>query len=119
MKCEKLSRVVLLWLSSEVLAAIAGTYIYKRYLGAHCLEGQSVGTTQAANVAECGYKCEHTEWCSAFTYFKENSTCSLKHPVSTKTLHLSPTDVPGCLFFYKVFSLVLCFPKLINVRKSS
>ena len=77
-------------------------FLYKRYEGLHCLVGQSEGTTQAETILRCAYRCEETPMCTSFTYFKENLTCNLKHPVSKKTLTSSATNIPGCMIFYKV-----------------
>ena len=83
----------------------ANSFLYKNYEGAHCLVGQSVGTFQTETVLRCGFRCEETPMCTSFTYFKPNFTCDLKRPVSKQTLISSPTNVPGCLFFYKVLAI--------------
>ena len=87
-----------------------GVFVYKRYEGLHCLEGQSEGTMQAEKVMQCAYRCEETPMCTSFTYFKENLTCDLKHPVSKQKLTSSPINIPGCMFFYKVSNSLSSIP---------
>ena len=81
---------------------IACCFIYKRYEGPECLEGQSVGTLQAPSVAQCMFACERTDLCTAFTYFDTNMTCNLKKPVAKKTVKAAASNIVGCKFFYRV-----------------
>ena len=103
---------------------VAAGFLYKRYEGPYCLVGQSEGTVSAQSAAQCMFQCERTQMCTSFTYFSTNWTCDLKHPVSRQKLIASPTNVPGCMFLYKVSPINICsctylkkfqyFTKIIN-----
>ena len=66
----------------------------------------SVSSVQTDGILPCSHICYRTAMCTSFNYFKLNSTCDMKHPVSQVTLKNSPTNVAGCLFFYQVGILI-------------
>ncbi len=92
-------------LSAAVLL-ISAAFVFKQYGGAHCLLGNSVGSVQTDGILPLSHICYRTAMCTSFNYFKLNSTCDMKHPVSQVTLKNSPTNVAGCLFFYQVGILI-------------
>ena len=98
-------RIILSLLEVIIMSALSdivgASTLYKRYEGLQCLAGHSLGTFTKPTVATCMFACEHTDLCVAFNYFKENSTCDLKRPVSRKTMLAAPANIPGCLFFFK------------------
>ncbi len=105
---------MLYWLR-EVLSALsvvvvcwevqrAQQYEYKRYEGAHCPQGASLGTF-TGGVMDCARRCERTVACAAFVYLRSSGTCDLKKSLARGTVKAAPTNIADCLFFYRVLSL--------------
>ncbi len=98
--------IILIILIAIILQEVKG-FVFIQYSGGHCLLGNSMGTVTVENSVACGFECKRVPWCTSYNFFEFNKTCDMKHPVSSLSLYSSPTNVPGCKFFYQVEFLLL------------